>query len=724
MTSPDPTSPEYEHAVAARWGPRDPTIRSFWQNAVVLSEINRRVTGNADLTPQEYFVRAYCQPPRKRGLSIGCGDAGLELTMLRLGACERMVAIDLSAARLERARAATPPELTDRLELVCANVEKWRPDGRFDVVIANGVIHHLGKLKAFFDLLDDVLTDDGLLYLDEFVGPSRFQWTDKQLEIVNRLLDRLSPALRRDLVMPELGPRPRFTRPPLQGIIAADPSEAARSAEIPAVLHRRLETVEEREWGGAIFHQLFNRIMGNFAGQDDLVRVIMELDAILTEERVVGNDYLWGIYRRRQQGRPTAHVAAELKGRVESIEGRVVVGWAASSAEPGRRFGIDAYIDHKPVAKAVADLPRSDLLREGIGDGAHAFRLELPSWICDGGHHSISIVAPSAGSTIPAARGWEQRNRSAPDGTVFSSARHAHGLELPASRVLDGREGWAFPCDDGVGSLAQLLGRLTLTEPDLACYRELLRRRSQLLAEREIPYIVGIAPAKAAVHPERLPAGTPALAPPKLARQLLELMAGTNVTTVDLYSPLRAAAIAGGQLYYKRGAHWNYQGALIAAQALLDAARKAGVAAAELSADGIQWVQESFEGDLAGRPSVVLDEGRFRPGPPASGAEVAVAPDEPSLGIQRSAASSLVCAYDPGATIVESLEHAAGPSALVLADPDGGRLQPFVGAAFSRSIWMAGWELDPALLGAERPAVVLHVLDESKLVHVPYSVAG
>jgi len=63
-------------------------------------------------------------------------------------------------------------------------------------------------------------------------------------------------------------------------------------------LDERLQRVEVSLYGGAIFHQLFSRIMGNFASRPELVEVLMELDALLTDEGVVPSDYVWGVWRR------------------------------------------------------------------------------------------------------------------------------------------------------------------------------------------------------------------------------------------------------------------------------------------------------------------------------------------------------------------------------------------------------------------------------------------
>lgn len=721
-TSSDPTSPDYERAVVVRWGQRDSAIRSFWQSSVVASEINRRVTGDSSEAPAAYFTRAYCSTPRGRALSLGCGDGQLELSLLALGACERMVAVDLSPSRLDRVRAAAPPDVIDRLELVCANLESWRPEGRFDLVVANGVIHHLEGLERIFDLIDQVLTDNGLLYLDEYVGPSRFQWTDQQLRIINRLLDRLSPELRHDLVLPELGVRPEVTRPAVSELIAADPSEAARSAEIRNLLRDRFQVIEERPWGGAIVHQLFNRIMGNFSGHDDLVRVIMELDAILTDEGVVDSDFLWGVYARRPRASGDPRATGRVDGRVEAVEGGRALGWAFDEGQPERRLGVDVYIDHRLVAKAVADLPRPDLVREKVGDGAHAFEVQLPGWACDGGHHALSVAVPSAGATLRPARGWDARNRSEPSGARFSLAKHVDGLELPAARVLGGVDGWAFPCLDTVGSLEQMRGRLVLTEPDLRHYRELVSARVAWLADLGIPYVLAIVPAKAAIHADRLPPTSPELSAPRLADQLQRALMDTGATVADLLGSLRSAAQSGSQTYQKRDSRWNSEGALVASLAVLETAREAGVPAAELIPIDIRWVRETVEGDLAGRPSVVFEQNAISPGPLAGGPEPSKTPEEQSLGIRPAAGGDDLGGRGAWARTLESPKRSGAPTALVLSDHVGERARPFLAAGFSRSTWMLGWELDPALVKAQRPAVVIQLLEEAQLVRVPYGV--
>jgi SAM-dependent methyltransferase len=298
MQTYDETSEAYARQVGEYWGQREPHIRSWWQSPIVVAEIQRRVTGDPAKSFEEYFRERHCPQPFGRALSLGAGSGHMERAMLELGICREILGVDISEARVEHANALVPEHMRGRLVFECANLEVWRPSGRFDLLIARDVLHHIARLEELCESIVELLMPGALLYVDEFVGPTRFQWTDKQLEVIGRLLDRLSPELVEDLVLGDGTPRRRAIRPTVENMIASDPSESVRSEEIPGILGEHFELVELRPYGGAVFHQLFNRLMGNFAGQDDLVRVLMELDFLLADEGVLQTNYQWAVYRR------------------------------------------------------------------------------------------------------------------------------------------------------------------------------------------------------------------------------------------------------------------------------------------------------------------------------------------------------------------------------------------------------------------------------------------
>jgi len=142
----------------------------------------------------------------------------------------------------------------------------------------------------------------------------RFQWTDTQLEVINRLLGCLPEEL-----LVEIGGSQQHKRAVVRAQpashAAANPHDAVCSDRILAGLDARFERVEVRLYGGALYHQLFNRIMGNFAARPELVRVLMEFDALLTDRGVLSSDYVWGVWRRPAGSGPGRRARRWLRAR-------------------------------------------------------------------------------------------------------------------------------------------------------------------------------------------------------------------------------------------------------------------------------------------------------------------------------------------------------------------------------------------------------------------------
>jgi hypothetical protein len=73
------------------------------------------------------------------------------------------------------------------------------------------------------------LRPGGLLVLVEYVGPNRFQLTDKAQLLMDRLIAILPQSYRRNLRDPTIV-KQHVQRPSVADVIAVDPSEAIRSA--------------------------------------------------------------------------------------------------------------------------------------------------------------------------------------------------------------------------------------------------------------------------------------------------------------------------------------------------------------------------------------------------------------------------------------------------------------------------------------------------------------
>lgn len=276
-----------------------PAQLAFWQSPIVRSIINRRITGDPELGPETHFARRHGPAiPAPHALSLRASDAKLELALVEAGSCQRLTGLDDDQGRVDFASGRVPEPLRDRVRFELGALEQWQAPEPLGAIVARGFLHRRADLEAVLDRFLSLLEPGGLLFVEDFAGPARFQWTDAQLEAINRLLARLPGELTHDLIAADGTRKRRVSRPDLEARIAANPHEAVRSDEILPLLDERFERVEVCPYGGAVFHQLFSHIMGNFAARPDLVGVLMEVDALLTDSGVLASDYVWGVWRR------------------------------------------------------------------------------------------------------------------------------------------------------------------------------------------------------------------------------------------------------------------------------------------------------------------------------------------------------------------------------------------------------------------------------------------
>jgi SAM-dependent methyltransferase len=248
--------------------------------------INRLVSGGESKGWLE-FVAGLIEKPGELGLSICCGSGYVERQALELGMARAMEGTDISEDALEIARRSAEglPITYRRLDL---NRDELEP-GRYDFVVSAAGLHHVTNLEHCVHQLWRSLKPGGLLLMNEFVGPDRFQWTDEQLEEMNRLFVPLPVEKRHNLMTGVTSER--IERRPLAYMIEADPSEAVRSSEIIGTVSLFFEPFVVREFGGTVLHPMLEGIAGNFDMEDEKDRAVVR-SLIEAEERLVSSGEL------------------------------------------------------------------------------------------------------------------------------------------------------------------------------------------------------------------------------------------------------------------------------------------------------------------------------------------------------------------------------------------------------------------------------------------------
>jgi len=220
---------------------------SSWLHEWWLREYaNTLIGGDIPLWPVDWFQRWLGGRTFGRALTIGCGSGGLERDLVRRNLVKRIDAFDGSVASLAiAAKLAADEGLQSRIRYFAADFNAPAlPKGVYDLVLFQESAHHVLRLEKLFHAVLRALKPDGLVYMDEYVGPSRFEWSEAMMEPYRRIYETIDPALRA---------WPKLDVP----VMVADPSEAVRSSEIEPQLAVGFDTVQRRPYGGNLLSILY-----------------------------------------------------------------------------------------------------------------------------------------------------------------------------------------------------------------------------------------------------------------------------------------------------------------------------------------------------------------------------------------------------------------------------------------------------------------------------------
>jgi SAM-dependent methyltransferase len=296
----------------------------WWDSARLERYRFRRLSGR-DEEPREAHAHWYQYllerfPELGRGekrswLSLCCGSGQLERYFAGQNAFVACVAVDASRRAVDEARRRADEEGREGIEYRVADLNTYRlPEAAYDVVIAQGGLHHITALEALLERVAAALKPDGLFLMHEYVGASRLRFGARQREVINALMHLVPPAQRgrrspavvesgegasgasraegdgspRSLLTGGLdalasgdwerlrrralvrgagayatarglladvrygrGPYARLFRPErFLATLAVDRTESVRSADLPRVLEERLDVIEVKPLGG------------------------------------------------------------------------------------------------------------------------------------------------------------------------------------------------------------------------------------------------------------------------------------------------------------------------------------------------------------------------------------------------------------------------------------------------------------------------------------------
>jgi len=276
---------------------------SFWYDIpAVKKRWNCLISGDKDVDLRYYVASKYLHGRENLcTMSLGCGTGGKEIQWARLGVFERIDAYDLSEKRIrDAAHRASEDGLDEVVKFFVADVHNIEvPDKHYDVIIAEHALHHFPHLNKVMNEVKRWLKPSGYFIVNDFVGPSRMQYTERQLEVVNGLLSILPKRYRRNWKTGTI--KDRCYRPRRLIMMLNDPSEGIESQDILPLLHREFDILELKPYGGTVLNLLFADIAHNFMAQDTetqrLLNLCFEVEDALLETGELQSDFVFAICR-------------------------------------------------------------------------------------------------------------------------------------------------------------------------------------------------------------------------------------------------------------------------------------------------------------------------------------------------------------------------------------------------------------------------------------------
>ncbi len=222
-----------------------------------------------------------------------------------------IIASDIADKALARAKEKASVLGYTNIKYKVADLNHDSFEGPFDFIFAEGVLHHIENIEMCLTMLNRVLAPNGKIFVQEFVGPVRFQLPEAQVRWINSALNILPKALRPfkgdpDGHLPASvsdNSRVHYVAPTEQSIIEMDPSEALSGPRIKALFPQVFEVVEEVGLGGTLLSYMTGHFDFARANTDpnaeEWLKVLVSIENALINTGILEDEFVFYLLGKR-----------------------------------------------------------------------------------------------------------------------------------------------------------------------------------------------------------------------------------------------------------------------------------------------------------------------------------------------------------------------------------------------------------------------------------------
>lgn len=263
---------------------------------------NYLVTGKRNYHYLSYFKDKYLLDIKPIIASMGCGSGHLERTLINNFnySYEEIHGFDINPHLIEFANQESSKLGFSRVNYFLMDLDNPQlTPSYYDLIIFFHSLHHVENLENSLKEVKKALRNNGILLIVDFIGPSRFQWSDKQIEIAQELFDIIPSKYKKMLSFAGTVSNHKtiITRPSPDEVAQADPSEAVRSGDIMSIVANEFKIIEKKFMGGTLLSLLFQNIAGNFNETDEADRafilLMQKIEELVLRESILEPNYIF-----------------------------------------------------------------------------------------------------------------------------------------------------------------------------------------------------------------------------------------------------------------------------------------------------------------------------------------------------------------------------------------------------------------------------------------------
>lgn len=275
---------------------------NWWIIPKVIARWNEKICGNPDCSYEEYVVRKYLnQSNNLTMLSLGSGSCSHEIIFAGNKQFKQIICVDIAENRLKEGEKRALDSGRNNMTFVCSDIDNFSfGEQSFDIILFHSSLHHFKNIRALLrDKIKPALKDNGLLIINEYVGPNRLQLPHKQIKEINKAIQIIPRKYRKRFKTNMY--KDSFAGSGLLRMIIADPSECIESREILPVIHSLYQVIEEKPYGGNILMNVLKDISHNFIEntpeKENILNALFAFEDAFLDHHP--SDYYFGVYTKR-----------------------------------------------------------------------------------------------------------------------------------------------------------------------------------------------------------------------------------------------------------------------------------------------------------------------------------------------------------------------------------------------------------------------------------------